>query len=402
MELIADLALISINAPSQANLGDTIAITYTVTNVGTEPINGIPIFGTFGLINRVVLSTDNILDNQDTTIGNDFVGSPTIPLAGGGSYTETISVTLNNVRSGNLFLGISISDGDAGAQGIANSNNNTLFIPINIIAPSVISGTSGADNLIGTEARDDISGLGGNDTIQGRGGDDFLNGGNGQDRISGNLGNDSIVGGEGDDILSGNEGFDTLQGGNGNDTLFGNASEDVLFGGNGNDNLSGGSGRDLLFGGENDDILSGNEGFDTLQGGNGNDTLFGNGGEDELFGGNGNDKLVGGDGFDSLFGDIGNDTLIGGNGTDTLNGGAGFDVLIGGADASDVFVLAVGNGSDTIIDFQLGSDIFWISTDLQFEDLTLGGSTIKVGNEVLATVIGVNTANLTSEDFLQV
>ncbi|RJF89869.1 hypothetical protein D3874_05770 [Oleomonas cavernae] len=71
------------------------------------------------------------------------------------------------------------------------------------------------------------------------------------------------------------------------------------------------------------DRLRGNTAANTLDGGAGNDVLTGNGG---------------------------NDRLIGGAGRDQVDGGAGSDTILGGTGA-DVFTFALGNGLDTIQDF---------------------------------------------------
>jgi hypothetical protein len=79
----------------------------------------------------------------------------------------------------------------------------------------------------------------------------------------------------------------------------------------------------------------------------------------------GNDALVGGPGDDKISGGAGNDLLYGGDGNDTLNGGAGDDILIGGlgndvlhgGKGMDTFLHLVGDGQDTITDFQNGDKL---------------------------------------------
>ena len=101
-----------------------------------------------------------------------------------------------------------------------------------------------------------------------------------------------------------------------------------------------------------------NDGDDILAGNEGNDILFGQGGNDELHGGSGKDMLIGGTGNDSLDGGSDNDMLIGGLGNDTLIGGLG----------DDTFVWSKGNtGTDTIMDFEIGSNRLHISDLLQNE-----------------------------------
>jgi ELWxxDGT repeat protein len=149
------------------------------------------------------------------------------------------------------------------------------------------------------------------------------------------------------------------------------------------------------------DNLNGTTNADRIEGLNGNDTLLGLAGNDTLLGGNSNDNLVGGAGNDSLLGNNGGDRLTGGIGNDILDGGTGFDILTGNA-GNDIFVLRDGNGSDSLVDFQRGSDKIGLAGDLEFEDLTLAGNTIRSGNELLATLIGVNTNNLTEANFVEV
>lgn len=67
----------------------------------------------------------------------------------------------------------------------------------------------------------------------------------------------------------------------------------------------------------------------------------------------------------------GNDRLRGLAGSDTLNGGTGNDVLEGGPYA-DAFVFLVGDGSDLILDFELGVDrLDFSGTALAYADLSI-------------------------------
>jgi hypothetical protein len=73
---------------------------------------------------------------------------------------------------------------------------------------ATMTGTSGADELVGTLDRDVIVAGGGADRIRGRGGNDLICAGRGKDRIKGNGGND---------VLRGGRGFDSGRGGRGSD-----------------------------------------------------------------------------------------------------------------------------------------------------------------------------------------
>jgi Ca2+-binding RTX toxin-like protein len=178
----------------------------------------------------------------------------------------------------------------------------------------------------------------------------------------------------------------TLIGGSGNDLLYGGAGKDTIAGGFGNDELFGGDGDDLLRGDRNRRSSGGHKGGnDIIHGGRGNDRIGGKGGNDLLYGDEGNDRIWGDHGNDQIWGGLGNDTLYGGKGSDT-------------------FVLAVGEGTDTIRDFKLGqSDRIGLAGGLLFEELSIAQSgrntLIGFGNETLAILKGVQSSSLTSDVF---
>ncbi|MEL6399388.1 MAG: hypothetical protein AAFR26_09920 [Cyanobacteria bacterium J06626_4] len=115
----------------------------------------------------------------------------------------------------------------------------------------------------------------------------------------------------------------------------------------------------------------------------------------------GNDTVRGLSGDDLLRGGSGDDTLSGGRGSDRLRGGAGFDVLMGGR-GDDTFVLAAGEGDDTIMDFEVGTDFIGLADNLTVSDLTFTGETISLGDEVLATLVGIDTTALSADSFVTV
>lgn len=93
--------------------------------------------------------------------------------------------------------------------------------------------------------------------------------------------------------------------------------------------------------------------FENLDGSDGDDTLRGGGAEDAFSGGLGDDSVVGNAGSDTLDGGSGNDSLVGGGGDDALHGNNDTDTLEGGA-GDDQFSYSVGDGHDTISDFNTG------------------------------------------------
>ena len=155
--------------------------------------------------------------------------------------------------------------------------------------PEVITGTAGADRIVGTS---------GNDVINCGAGDDMVDGGGGNDVINCGPGNDAIDAGPGNDVVHGGPGNDVVDGGGGNDRLFGGSGNDRISGNSGNDRIKGGSGKDSLSGGAGNDRISGNSGNDRISGGAGTDRLFGGPGADRISGGRGRDELVGGPGKD--------------------------------------------------------------------------------------------------------
>jgi Ca2+-binding RTX toxin-like protein len=84
-----------------------------------------------------------------------------------------------------------------------------------------IDGTSGADDLVGTDQTDVIHASGGVDYVSGLAEADLLYAG---------AGNDTVVGREGYDRIYGNGGSDTLFGNGGNDTIYssGDGVKDVV------------------------------------------------------------------------------------------------------------------------------------------------------------------------------
>ncbi|MCZ8190879.1 MAG: Ig-like domain-containing protein [Microcystis sp. LE19-338.1B] len=128
---------------------------------------------------------------------------------------------------------------------------------------------------------------------------------------------------------------------------------------------------------QNDYLDASNQlGYQRLESGDGDDLIIGSNQRDILKGGIGNDSLYGGGDTDKLYGE---------EGDDFLDGGAGLDILSGGSGA-DCFVLAAGNGSDRILDFNaLEGDLFVLS-GLNFGQLSFNSNQILSGIEALAQV----------------
>ena len=270
---------------------------------------------------------------------------------------------------------------------------------IDDVVNEIIKGTSGNDDIDGTDANETIKGLKGNDHLHGQGGDDLVRGGKGSDVVEGNAGDDVVRGGRGNDYVFGGSGDDLLFGGKGNDLLNGGGGDELLkahlTGGAGNDIVDGGKGYDVLqIDGNSYDYsveITDNDGF-VLSGNDGssvkatnieqvdflfNSTSFtvdeiahlgkgvdpvvvpvdpvepvanqiieGTSGDDDIDGTDANETIRGLAGNDHLHGQGGDDLVRGGKGSDVVEGNAGNDVVRGGAGNDYVFG---GSGDDLLI-----------------------------------------------------
>jgi Ca2+-binding RTX toxin-like protein len=228
--------------------------------------------------------------------GSDFVELESLPPSGSSTYTILVTFNQNAGNSFqntsvifNLIIGLAV-DVPSECSGISFSS------------PTPIFGTSGNDNLRGTNKNDLIILFEGNDRVLALGGDDCIIGGPGNDELRGELGNDIIIGNEGVDLLIGAAGKDKITGGDGADVIRGEVGADIIEGNEGNDNITGG--------GDPDQINAG-PGSDFVRGEDGNDTILGESGNDQLIGGAGKDNLNGGLDIDTVNGESGQDTCIG-------------------------------------------------------------------------------------------
>ncbi len=361
-----------VNADSVLEVNDS-----TITD-NTAPIGG-------GVVN--VDTTAPVPLTPTTTVTNSIIaGNDNNDIAGIGENTDFIS-------GGNNIIG----NGD-GAGGLTDDVNDDLVGTTDNPIDPFLGSLSNSLYIRGDSSNNNLSGKSGNDSIKGLEGNDTLSGGAGNDTLKGGKYNDQLWGGSDDDLLKGNQNNDTLYGGTGDDTLKGGKDNDRLVGGSGDDTLKGDQNNDTLYGGTGNDALEGGKDNDELWGGSGNDFLKGDQNNDTLYGGTGNDSLEGGKDNDELLGGSGDDLLKGGQGDDLLRGGYGNDTLRGGQNA-DIFILALGEGTDTIEDFRQGADRIGLAGGLMFSDLNFSGDNIMVGSETLAIVTGMDTTTLNSWDF---
>jgi glycerophosphoryl diester phosphodiesterase len=199
-------------------------------------------------------------------------------------------------------------------------------------------------------------------------------------QVSGTAGNDNLIA----KVTPGFDGFnDSVFTGAGNDTV------DVPIAGAaaGDNRIDTGSGADTLFvangdrvfGQAGDDIFEANDAKDyRISAGAGNDTLF--------LGSNG--RGLGGDGVDKFF--------VGAGGGNILSGGAG-------ADQFWIANAEIPGAANTIVDFQVGTDVIGIQGA---KSLGISASTIKLtqvgadtsidfGGKSLALLTGIQASSLT-------
>jgi Ca2+-binding RTX toxin-like protein len=303
-----------------------------------------------------------------------------------------------------------------------------------------ITGTSGNDNLIGTDEFGElISGLEGNDTLDGRGQDDGLDGGDGNDMLFGGSGNDQLLGGNHMDWLSGGSGNDTLDGGSdhlwGDTADFGGAPAGIsvdLTLGTASDGFGGTDlliGIENIYGTEHADSVQGSAAANTFNPGEGNDTFHGGSGIDtvnymnvtggvtvdlvaQTATGAGNDVFssveaiqgsfqadtlilsnsfggyaFGRAGNDSLVGGTADDGFTGGSGNDTIQGGAGFDSVNYNVDDADGTTQPT-TGQGVVVNLATGT-----ATDNWGQTDTFSGIELVSGSPYADKLIGGNPVN---------
>ena len=205
------------------------------------------------------------------------------------------------------------------------------------------------------------------------------------------------------DVLEGGEDVTevALQGGGGARSRTGSDGGDIIRYDGAPAPIAGGLGDDVIFGTGGEDVLRGDINWVSAQGElmGGDDVLYGLGGDDRIGGKAGDDTLYGGAGDDRLFGDEGSDVLRGGAGDDVLSG----DGRSAGGAGADTFVIAAGQGTDTIRDFTAGTDLLGLAGDLTFGRLDFAqqgrDTRVELGEDTLAILEDVAAGDV-SEDWV--
>ncbi|RJF87106.1 calcium-binding protein [Oleomonas cavernae] len=318
----------------------------TIVNDGT--IEGTALFG----IKLVSALADTIENNGTITSGNG-----TAILFGSGDNTLTLG-------SGSSIDGQ--SDGGLGTNTLAYSGWTTRVI-VNL-ASGYASGADGVANF------QNVTGSGGADLLLGDAGANVLSGGGGNDRLYGDLG-DTLNGDTGTDTITLYDAPADVDGGDGSDTLIVDGT--ITFAAGSIANVE----RIVVEDGALADFTLLADGL----------TLAARSSA------GGGVEIIGTAGADRISARLGNDTL---------QGGAGDDLLIGGS-GDDTFAYArAGFGKDTVTRFADGLDKVEISTTLaaDFGALTIvdqGSRTvIDFGGGDMIVLRGVHATDVDASDFL--
>ena len=304
-------------------------------------------------------ATEIGVDGPIQQIYRGGVGTDFIDLS---SLDHGVSVDTDQQSAG--FAGIPTQKGfvrDISTLDRPDGSDAEIGVPeIDIFDIEGIIGTRFGDRLFGGQENDTIYGGAGNDSIHPFAGVNFVDGGDGRDSLLLNalpvgVTTDLVSGSAGNNIIAN---FENVEGSNtGGDVILGDILDNRLDGNGGSDTIRGAAGDDTIIGGIEADLPPGTP--------SGNDVLFGDLGDDSIRGGEGTDLLFGGLGNDTLKGGIGDDTILGGVGIED----AGFDIARGGP-GSDLFVVGdesdsfyTGNGSLSILDFELGRDLIQVPQD---------------------------------------
>lgn len=144
-----NLVVSAVSAPPAAFSGDPVTVNYTVRNTGNGPATG-------AWIDRVYLSADDAIDGADVLVGTfDRAG----PLAAGGEYAGTASVTLGLGLSGSYRFIVVTDAGNAvteiGAEG-DNGRIGTTQVTLSPYADLSVSNVTAPERTIRDPAVIDI------------------------------------------------------------------------------------------------------------------------------------------------------------------------------------------------------------------------------------------------------
>lgn len=249
-----DLKVTKTASAGTVNVGEPIAYTIKVENLGPETATGVTV--TDSLPKEVDFVSASSTQGTCAPQGQRVICAIGTLETGPAAKISSATVTLNVVarKSGNAVNTASVASDQKDPVGA----NDTASVTVKVLekAPpatcagvaATIVGTAASETLTGTGGRDVIVARGGNDQVFSFAGRDLICAGGGSDRVVSGTAADRVLGGAGLDRLLGRGGADTLKGNGGNDVLKGNAGPDRLRGGTGFDRCLGGAGLDSVRG----------------------------------------------------------------------------------------------------------------------------------------------------------
>ncbi|WP_339379282.1 CARDB domain-containing protein, partial [aff. Roholtiella sp. LEGE 12411] len=128
IQLTAPNLVVSASAPTSATLGETISVSWTVSNQGAISANA-------DWYDGVYISEDQIWDSSDTYVTEVSTGNNT-PLGAGASYVINQNIFLRQTKVGDRYL-LFVTDGN-NAQGETNETDNVVATPITLSAPDLV------------------------------------------------------------------------------------------------------------------------------------------------------------------------------------------------------------------------------------------------------------------------
>ena len=126
---------------STASLGTTLPVSWTVANIGADITSGF-------WYDAVYVSSNQTLDSSATFVTNFYEGNH-VPLANGGSYSDTQNITLPSTATGSRYLLFVANSSNSLPE--TNQNNNVFAVPITLTAPDLVvtQATAPSSGLVG-------------------------------------------------------------------------------------------------------------------------------------------------------------------------------------------------------------------------------------------------------------
>ena len=243
-----DLALEKSDSPDPVRTGEVLTYTITVTHEGDTSATAATVEDTLPKQVRFVSAQPS--QGMPCERSGRKVTCELGPVAAPDG-TATVTIRVRPKKAGRIenTATVTVAQPEVDPNEVNNSDTERTRVvegPTCAGTAPTIVGTSGDDDITGTDRADVVLAGGGNDTVNALGG---------KDRICGRAGADVLRGKADGDIVRGGGGRDKARGGAGDDTLRGGRKRDRLRGGSGDDLLNGGRGRDNCRGGPGDDAL---------------------------------------------------------------------------------------------------------------------------------------------------